>query len=173
MTSNHGNHTALLLDGDSPSGEDVKRNLGAQITKRATLLALSLLVAFGLVASPAAAEGSWTSYFSGIGTGFESRRWTDNQSDSQATTSRLTGCRVTHGAGVSTSMGWELRRNRTALPDVSYGNKTYSSCRLGGGSHSTSETASWGNISQSGTFFLRVAWVNHGQASASEHYTRY
>lgn len=51
------------------------------------------------------------------------RRWTDNRSDSTSTTSRLTGHRVTHSPNAPNTMGWELRRNRTALPDVCYGNK--------------------------------------------------
>ncbi len=136
--------------------------------KRVTLFVLSVAVSLVAFSSPAAAEGSWTSYFSGVVGGFESRRWTDNDSDTDITRNVLTGCWVTHnGAG----MGWELRRHRTALPDVSYGTKDYGSCDLVAGSNS--ERESWPSPGTSGTFYLKVSYVSSGHASANEQYVAY
>ena len=114
-----------------------RRNLSSlTIFKRVLFFGVSVVFGVAAFSAPAVAEGSWTSYFSGITTGFESRRWTDNDSDADITRNVITGCRVTHGGH---GMGWELFRHRTALPDDGYGNKDYGSCDLVAGTNSERE----------------------------------
>lgn len=145
-----------------------KRLSSTTAFKRATLLCLSIVTGVTLFSAPASAEGSWSSYFSGVIEGFQSRRWTDNDSDADITRNVLTGCRVTHnGAG----MGWELLRHRAALPDASYGDKDYESCDLTAGTNS--ERESWSSPGTSGEFYLQVSYVSSGSAYADEQYVAY
>ena len=63
---------------------EIKKSIAA-ISAAALLTGISL---------PAFAEGSWTSYLSGVKIGFESRTWADRDVDQVATTVKLTNCSV-------------------------------------------------------------------------------
>lgn len=69
---------------------------------------------------PAIAEGKWSSFFSSVGTGFNSRSWVDNQIDGAATKVTLSGCSMTTG-GTFTSVDINLYREAGWLPDQSVG----------------------------------------------------
>ncbi|MFF6953498.1 hypothetical protein ACFZAD_33290 [Streptomyces iakyrus] len=73
------------------------------------------------------AEANWSSSISGASVGFESRRWAD-ELYSQV---KFTGC-ATDG---SKSTDVQMWRDRTALPDLSYDNKTFTACFNGGTSN--------------------------------------
>lgn len=88
-----------------------------KITKK-HMGAAGLVVALLATTLPAIAEGQWTSYLSGVGTGFNSRSWIDNQSDSAATKVTLSGCTMTTG-GTFTSVDIRLYREAGWLPDQS------------------------------------------------------
>lgn len=88
------------------------------------------------VAAPAFAEGSYSSYFTSISVGFDSRNHYDNNFDNASTTLSVDDCTQdswnSHGA-----MEWELIRHRTLLPGVSEGTRTV-------GCSSTRDTTSYG-----------------------------
>ncbi|GIF10070.1 hypothetical protein [Actinoplanes teichomyceticus] len=124
-------------------------------------------VAFTAVLSggvPAFAEGSWSSYLSGVRSGFISREWTDNNSDSVVTKTTLRGCSRDDGANFSLKV--DLRRKRSLSPDVSYGQKDVSACAGGTG------TGTWGDQT-SGTYFLQFWHYDFGTVSASSVATVY
>lgn len=83
---------------------------------RKALLAGSIVAGMSVaLAAPAMAEGSWTSSISGAHTGFNSRSWQDNQSDSAATITTLSSCSQT-GYPFS-SVGIALYDEFGAFPD--------------------------------------------------------
>jgi hypothetical protein len=57
---------------------------------------IAITVALGAVgaATPALAEGKWTSFMSNVPVGFESREWADRNLDDVPTTVKLSGCSV-------------------------------------------------------------------------------
>ncbi|CAL9561988.1 hypothetical protein [Streptomyces sp. Tu 3180] len=73
------------------------------------------------------AEANWSSSITAASVGFESRRWSD-ELYSQV---QFTDCR-TDG---SKSTDVQMWRDRTALPDLSYDNKTFTACFSGGTSN--------------------------------------
>jgi len=130
--------------------------------KRNGLTALAGLL---LAASPASvsAEGSWNSSVSGIADLFTSRRWQDNNTDAVKSAIYLRDCRVDAAGTAPNYVGVELRRNRVAAPDVSYGTKDLSACgnRPDLGWFGV-DSAEWGD-QVSGQYFFRfklaAAWV--------------
>lgn len=136
--------------------------------KRALLFGLSVVAGLAMFGSPASAEGDWESYFEDVIVGFESRRWTDNDTDTNITRNALTDCTVTHQGN---AMGWELWRNRVAAPDASYGVRTYENCDLS--TDGQTERESWPSPGTSGTFYLKVSSVSSGSASAEVQYVSY
>lgn len=119
--------------------------------KIATVLALAVATA-GLSAAPALAEDSWTSTFSGWLPGQDTRRWYDSNSDSTSTQLDIVNCTQDNYNSFS-SLNWEMRRDRSFLPDVSYGTKI-SYCKNHG------ETF-WGDVT-SGDYFFEYKSANGG-----------
>ncbi|GHJ39794.1 hypothetical protein [Streptomyces sp. TS71-3] len=70
------------------------------------------------------AEANWTSSITAASPGFESRRWQD-ELYSQITFHDCRTDATTHSTDV------QIWRDRTALPDLSYDNKTYTACFSG------------------------------------------
>lgn len=106
---------------------------------RIALTAAAAVAVSLTLATPASAEGSWSSYISNWSGGEESRRWTDNHSDSASTTVGFSGCDF-HGGSVA---NLELQRVRDFLPDVSHGSR-----------NNTCNTRSWGEIQTRGQFYF-------------------
>ncbi|MEU9854972.1 hypothetical protein [Streptomyces sp. NPDC047974] len=92
-------------------------------------------------ATPAFAEGSWSSSMSGVLPGFESRRWSDNNTDATSTSVAFAGCwvheRTFRGA---TLIVWK----DVFGPDESKGART-NSCN----------TTSWGDLA-AGSYYFEV-----------------
>ncbi len=75
-------------------------------------------------AMPVVAEGSWTSYISGAGAGFDSRTWQDGNSDANSTTIQFKGCKKTDGSGSSATV--QLTREQSfPKPDEDRGKKSF------------------------------------------------
>lgn len=125
-----------------------------------TVAALGALLAPGT----AFAEGSWSSYLSGVRSGFTSRTWVDNNNDTVSTRTTLSGCSRSDGANFWLEV--ELRKQRTLLPDVSYGRQDVSACVR------TATAASWSDPG-SGTFFNQFWHYDFGTVSATSVETRY
>lgn len=89
-------------------------------TKHKLIIGSALISGMLLGASPALAEGSWSSYLSKVGVGFSSRTWTDNALDQVATTVKLSGCSMNSG-GTFSSARINLYREYGFLPDQSVG----------------------------------------------------
>jgi hypothetical protein len=110
------------------------------------------------------AEGGFDSSLSGIASGFRSRLWTDKNLDTASTTTNLSGCSRSDGAQFFLEV--ELRRIRSFAPDVSYGKKNVSSCKIG------SPTANWGRV-QAGDYRIQFHHYSFGTVSASSVRVRY
>lgn len=90
---------------------------------------VAALAAFAL-ASPAFAEGSWSGYFSDVGVGFDSRKWTDRNSDSTSTSIRIAQCRVRgpywrNGQPDPSNQYIRVQLTRDSTPDQNKGQKNY------------------------------------------------
>ncbi|MFI2292878.1 hypothetical protein [Streptomyces niveus] len=97
------------------------------------------------VTAPALAEGSWSSYISDWGTGNESRRWTDRNSDSVSTSVGFGGC----SASPTSFRSVTLAVYKDVLgPDDNKGNKD-----------NTCSTNSWGDLA-SGEYYFGVELIN-------------
>ncbi|MFF2852047.1 hypothetical protein ACFVT5_37825 [Streptomyces sp. NPDC058001] len=108
------------------------------------------------MATPASAEGSWSSYISGWSGGEESRRWQDSHNDSASTTVQFSGCNF-HGGSV---VALDLARVQDLLPDVSYGTK-----------NNTCNTVSWGEVKTSGRYYF--TYLSTHSLDVSDVITRY
>lgn len=115
--------------------------------RRPSIAATLAATAVMMVAPLALAEGSWVSYISGASDGFTSRRFTDYHLDTVSTNSTLSGCSLDYP--VTFALTVELRRDRTLLPDVSYGTRDFSSC------NGRSVTAYWGEMMAAGSYFFQ------------------
>ncbi|MGK4909503.1 hypothetical protein [Streptomyces albus] len=106
------------------------------------------------VTAPPSEEGvqvqNWSSSMYDVLTGFQSRRWHDKDY-SQVW---FTKCRVSGATGTSTHV--DLRWDRTAQPDVSWGTKKYTQCFKGSSGKSNGE---WHNLS-SGDHFFQIKLIN-------------
>ncbi len=89
-------------------------------TKHKLIIGSTVIAGMLLGASPALAEGSWSSYLSNVGVGFSSRTWTDYALDQVATTVKLSGCSMNSG-GTFSSTRINLYREYGVLPDQSVG----------------------------------------------------
>ncbi len=122
-------------------------------TKRLALTT-GALIAMALTASPALAEGSWTSYLSNVPVGFESRTWADRDIDQVATTVKLSGCSVSGTTFSSTGIAlyqdtwlWGVFTNHGLITN-------------------TCNTVSWGQGLGSGNYHLTFERIN-GSSSTS------
>lgn len=95
------------------------------------------------------AEGSWSSYISEALSGFDSRQWTDNNSDGTNTSIRFDGCVDVNAGYIATSAEVQLTRETPWYqPEVNMGRKT-----LDCGS---SDTRSWGQVQASNYHFTLI-----------------
>ncbi|NJQ14722.1 hypothetical protein [Streptomyces bohaiensis] len=77
-------------------------------------------------AVPAHAEGSWSSSMNGVRTGFDSRTWTDNNSDNVSTRIALSGCsNGGTGAPVTNTQLQLTRQTAWYQPDENRGRYTF------------------------------------------------
>ncbi|CAN5440630.1 hypothetical protein BH20CHL6_BH20CHL6_09640 [soil metagenome] len=83
------------------------------------------LVLSEVVAGTVFAEGSWTSSMSNVKVGFDSRTWTDRNSDSASTAIRFEGCRdenYSNGSNDWTTVS--VQRHNGILPAGDFGRET-------------------------------------------------
>lgn len=118
----------------------LKRDFVNRSKKIAVGIAAVLVTLMG--ASPAFAEGSFTSSLLGVLPGFNSRVWYKGSTDGASTKVSVSGC------SVSGNTELELRRVRAWMPDESKGSKSVN-CNSG--------TANWGSRAPSQYKFR----VNH------------
>lgn len=116
---------------------------------------VALGVAAVMFAVPASAEGSFTSSFSQIVPGFDTRTWFDGNQDGVSTVLSIRSCRQNNGNSFS-NLVWELRQQRTLQPDRSRGEKIVYCRNLG-------ET-SWGRV-PAGTYFFEYKRSNPSNAT--------
>ncbi|MYU25175.1 hypothetical protein [Streptomyces sp. SID8352] len=110
-------------------------------------------------AIPAHAEGSWTSSMSAVRTGFDSRTWSDKNSDNVSTTIGLSGCNNGGlGAAVSNTELQLTRETSIIQPNENRGRYTYK-C-------SSSDSHAFG-VQPSGSYHFTVTKI---QGSASGYY---
>ncbi len=88
--------------------------------KRAAVVGVVSFTA-ALVAAPAYANGGFTSYISGWGTGHNSRTWTEGAHDTVDTSVALSGCSAS-GANFS-SVTLQLSQVHSLTPDTDEGHK--------------------------------------------------
>jgi hypothetical protein len=126
---------------------------------------VGLAFAVLLAASPgtAFAEGSWTSYLSGVRSPFYSRVWSDAHADTHATTVDISGCSRTDGATFLLKV--ELWKSVWG-PDISFGVKDVSNCAR------WPVSVSWGDPGR-GDFYLVFTHYDFGLVSASSVVVRY
>lgn len=104
-----------------------------------------------LAAAPAFAN--WTSYMSAVGTGFQSRRWSDQQYSQVL----FNGC----ASDYKTSTHIDLRQDRKLQPDRSWGVKRYSGCF-----HGKTSNGEWHNLAK-GKHFFQVKKIDDGKGDIS------
>ncbi|MDH2391551.1 hypothetical protein QCN29_22775 [Streptomyces sp. HNM0663] len=127
-------------------------------------LARGLIVGAALVGlagtTPAYAEGSWSSYISGWTSGKESRRWTDNNTDSVSTSVGFSGCASDGGGGFKHA---QLKLWKDVFgPDDDQGTKTNYCNRV-----------YWGDKSSGKYYFELWGVVSGGYLSVKSVNTRY
>lgn len=129
----------------------------SRLMRQALLGVLALLVA-GAVAIPAAAEGSFSSSFSGWLPGKSSRTWTDNNRDASSTLITLGGCRAESNATISVTFRVQLTRETPFYtPDQNKGRKDFA-CS------GSAKTGNWGRQS-SGSYHFTLTHVNGQERS--------
>ncbi len=112
----------------------------------------------GAVAVPAAAEGSFTSSFSGWLPGKNSRTWSDGNRDGNSTLITLGGCRAESNATIKVVFRLQLTRTTPwYTPDQNKGRKDFA-C------HGSAKTGNWGRQS-SGSYRFALTHVNGDERS--------
>lgn len=100
-------------------------------------------------ASPAMAEGSWSSSITNALTGFKSRSWQDSHKDHAATRTVLSTCTETWGSPKSVgSVTLNLFDEKGLLPDANMGART-SNCG----------TFNWGEMKRSDKYHFKLSKV--------------
>ncbi|MES2093202.1 MAG: DUF4179 domain-containing protein [Actinomycetota bacterium] len=119
-----------------------------RFSKRSALAVGALIIGTSmLAASPALAEGNWTSSITSALTGFYSRTWQDNNSDNVNTTVGFSGCSITDGRAF-TETQLEMWGEFGALPDQNLGNI-----------QNTCNTSSWGRVANN-AYHFRINTIN-------------
>ncbi|GGX36806.1 hypothetical protein GCM10010341_68140 [Streptomyces noursei] len=107
--------------------------------RKAAVVAGVVLAATVAGTVPSWAEGQWSSYITNWTNGAESRRWTDNHKDGNATTIGFSGCNFGGAGGVNIN----LYRAIDYWPDESHG------------MHSMDcSTDSWGAMGTKGEYYF-------------------
>lgn len=87
---------------------------------------LVVLIAVVSLTTPVAAEGSWSSYLSGVRIDFESRTWSDYDTDAVSTSVRFDNCRDAIQGNTNVVADVGVYRERTFLPDIELGRQNLS-----------------------------------------------
>lgn len=103
-------------------------------TKHKALLTVATGALILAAATSAIAEGTWSSYLSGVGVGFSSRTWIDYGLDQVPTSVKLSGCSM-NTSGTFSSTHLNLFREYGIFPDISQGSIA-----------NTCNTVSWGSV---------------------------
>lgn len=128
----------------------------AKNKKKMALLGVGLVVAGILGATPAIAEGSWSSSMSGARTGFQSRSWQDSHLDRNSTRLALSGCSYPGQGGLVNSISVTLYDEYGLLPDQSVGTRTAQPCG----------TLNWGEQTRSDTYHWTISALNNSTSSS-------
>jgi hypothetical protein len=111
------------------------------------------------LAGTALAEGQWESFIAGALTGFESRTWTDNNTDATSTSVRFEGCSDNRpGNDGSEHTDIAVFREIPILPDENRGQKRLHCA--------TAATAFWGDVPAANYHF--TVKLIHGLASGNQ-----
>jgi hypothetical protein len=126
--------------------------LARRVSRTATVV--GALATVTLAFAPLAhAEGNFTSSITGAATGFNSRWWTDKNSDSDDTIIKFIDCTTDSGADFK-SVTVQLTRYRPVVSDVNEGQKTFTACASGGTS-----SGNWGD-KQSADYRFALMKIN-------------
>lgn len=112
------------------------------------------------IAPTAQAEGGFTSSITNALTGFESRWWTDKNSDSVSTSvSHHSKCidAATEGGWIPKNVTYSLRRQRSLMPDADMGERTATCTKT--------VSVYWGDV-RAASYRIRVTKIN-GQISGA------
>lgn len=115
--------------------------------KRITIGVATVIMTL-LVVGNVFAEGSWTSFVSGVRPGFGSRLWTDNHNDSASTTIKFSSCRDAIPTSNNDSATVHLWREISLWPDEDRGSKTLSCYN--------SATGNWGVQPTAGSYYFII-----------------
>lgn len=85
-------------------------------------MVVSLIV---VLAPPAHAEGSWTSYFSAVFPGIKTRTTEDKNIDAHSTYTKYRLCKFDRGVQAVERINMQLNRERSLLPDENMGSVNY------------------------------------------------
>lgn len=120
--------------------------------RRASPAVIATAVAGAVAAVPTAAfaEGTWTSSYSGVQSEYQTPRFQDNHADSNSSKIQLTNCD-------QYNIYTDLRRHRTALPDVSYGVQVIYDCV------DDVDDVVWNPPTATGQFFFQHWWQNDSE----------
>ncbi|TDC23619.1 hypothetical protein E1265_12220 [Streptomyces sp. 8K308] len=100
---------------------------------------------------------NWSSSMTGVLTGFQSRRWADEN----YTELIFRGCTTStpvYAPDQSTEI--DMRHDRTALPDISYGRQTAYNCFDGPAEESRGE---WNGL-EPGDYFFQITRINDSES---------
>jgi hypothetical protein len=121
-------------------------------------LVVTLVAALALVPTATAAaapgEGGFGSHLRGVKAGFDSRTWTDRNSDAVNTTIHLRYCTIDENSSVTPEVVVRLWRERTG-PDQKFGTDKLYRCAGNG------ERKSWGRV-PAANYHFEVRSVNGG-----------
>ena len=126
--------------------------------ERTAALRVAILALVVLMLAPAAmAEGSWTSSITNALTGFDSRSWTDNNSDSANTTIQFNNCEDDWTAIEPDNTQIQLTKETPWYePDENRG-RFVSDCE-------NSDTDNWGD-EPSGSYHFTIIRINGSESS--------
>ncbi|GAA1493477.1 hypothetical protein [Curtobacterium herbarum] len=96
--------------------------------KHIALIAGAAAVMVGFGATPAFAEGTFSSTISGARPGYDSSSWQDSHNDSKSTIVALSNCSLPKSGGLEFDIELKLYDEYGGLPDQSVGTKARSSC---------------------------------------------
>lgn len=119
------------------------------------LVGAGLVVTAVLGATPAMAEGSWSSSLSGARPGFNSRSWQDSYLDHVSTTVAFSGCIYGNAGGLVTSTDLTLYDEYGLLPDQSVGTR-----------NSVCGTFNWGEQTRSDSYHWNIFALDGSASSA-------
>lgn len=128
-------------------------NVVKALRSKGAATVVALVATTALLAPTASAEGHWTSSFSGIVPGFDTRGWDDSNNDATVTKLSIWSCRQDSGNAFG-SLRWALIYNNVWTPDEDHGEKTVYCKNYG--------VTSWGDM-KPGRWHFTYRSANGGQ----------